>query len=65
MARMFAPSLSYVRCAVSMRKAALVEALEALELMDLPDDDPGVVVMRTRVDTCVWVLGLIDGKVER
>jgi len=62
MARMFAPSLSYVRCAVSMRKAALVEALE---LMDLPDDDPGVVVMRTRVDTCVWVLGLIDGKVER
>ena len=62
MARMFAPSLSYIRCAVSMRMAGLVEALE---LSDAPEDDPGVVVMRTRVDTCAWVLGLIDGKVER
>lgn len=64
MARKFAPlapSLAYVRCAVSIRKSTMEEALV---IMDRDDDDPGTLRMRVEISTCAWVLGLIDGKVE-
>lgn len=64
MARKFTPippSLSYVRCAVSMRKGTLEEALG---ILGRDENDVGVVRMRAQISTCAWVLGLIDGKVE-
>jgi peptide subunit release factor 1 (eRF1) len=51
------PTLAYVRCAVSMRRAMLVEALD---LMDRDEDDLGVMLMRRDVETCGWVLEMID-----
>ena len=64
MAKKFAPivpTLAHVRCAVSMRKGTLEEALE---IMDRPDDDVGSMLMRAQIDVLAKVLKVIDGTVE-